>query len=146
MTIITTDAAVAAVEEQMTVLAGNIRASMRDTALFIDPALQPFGLKLLRTLERCGPTHAGALAENLVVDKSIISRQARALHDLGLIKTQTDDDDGRVKYFALTPLAVKKLAEVRASKSTRLLGRLQNWSGDDLTRFAELLARLNTPD
>jgi len=146
MTIITTDAAVAAVEEQMTVLAGNIRASMRDAALFIDPSLQPFGLKLMRTLERCGPTPAGALAENLVVDKSIISRQARALHDLGLIKTQTDNDDGRVKHFALTPLAVKKLAEVRANKSTRLLGRLHNWSGEDLTRFAELLARLNTPD
>ncbi|WP_104127172.1 MarR family winged helix-turn-helix transcriptional regulator [Cryobacterium sp. Y57] len=146
MTILTTDAAVAAVEEQMTVLAGNIRVSMRDTALFIDPTLQPFGLKFMRTLERCGPTHASALAENLVVDKSIISRQARALLDLGLIKTQTDVDDGRVKYFALTPLAVKKLAEVRANKSTRLLSRLQNWSGDDLTRFAELLARLNTPD
>ena len=142
----TTDAALAAVEEQMALLAKNIRASLRDTALCIHPTLQPFGFKFLRMLERCGPTPAGALAENLVVDKSIISRQARALLDLGLIKTQTDVDDGRVKYFALTALAVKKLAEVRAKKSTRLLSRLQNWSGDDLTRFAEMLARLNTPD
>jgi DNA-binding MarR family transcriptional regulator len=146
MTTITTDAAVAAVEEQMTVLAGNIRASMRDTALFIDPTLQPFGLKFMRMLERCGPTHAGALAETLVVDKSVISRQARALYDLGLITTQADNDDGRVKYFALTPLAVHKLAEARASKSPRVLSRLQTWSGDDLTRFAEFLARLNTAD
>ena len=146
MTTITTDAAVAAVEEQMTVLAGNIRASMRDSALFVHPTLQPFGLKFLRMLERCGPTHAGALAEILVVDKSIISRQARALIDLGLIATQADDDDGRVKYFALTPLAVAKLAEVRANKTTRVLSRLHNWPAEDLTRFAELLARLNTPD
>jgi DNA-binding MarR family transcriptional regulator len=146
MTAITTDAAVAAVEEQMGLLANNIRASMRDSALCIHPTLQPFGLKFLRTLERCGPTTAGTLAENMVVDKSIISRQARALHDLGLIATQSDDDDGRVKFFALTPLALQKLAEVRANKSARMLSRLHNWPADDLTRFAELLARLNTPD
>jgi DNA-binding MarR family transcriptional regulator len=84
----TTDTALAVVEEQMALLAKNIRASLRDTALCIHPTLQPFGFKFLRMLERCGPTPAGALAENLVVDKSIISRQARALFDLDLITTQ----------------------------------------------------------
>ena len=142
----TTDAALAAVEEQMALFAKNIRASLRDTALCIHPTLQPFGFKFLRMLEQCGPTPAGALAENLVVDKSIISRQARALFDLDLITTQADDDDGRIKYFALTPLAEAKLAEVRANGSARILSRLRGWPADDLTHFAEFLARLNTPD
>jgi hypothetical protein len=56
------------------------------------------------------------------------------------------DDDGRIKYFALTPLAEAKLAEVRANDSARILSRLRGWPADDLTHFAEFLARLNTPD
>ena len=58
----------------------------------------------------------------------------------------SDDDDGRIKYFALTPLAEAKLAEVRANDSARILSRLRGWPADDLTHFAEFLARLNTPD
>ena len=45
--------ALAEVEEQMMQLAAYVRGAMRDTALRIDPALQPFGLKILRMLRRC---------------------------------------------------------------------------------------------
>ena len=141
-----TDAAIAEVEEQMSMLAGHIRTSMRDAAVSIDPALQPFGLKLLRVLARCGPTHASALAESLVVDKSVISRQARLLQDLGLIEMQTDPDDGRARFFALTPTAVDKIAEVRANNKVRMRRRLGDWPTEDLTQFAAFLGRLNTPD
>lgn len=141
-----TDAAIAEVEEQMSALAGHIRTSMRDAAVSIDPALQPFGLRLLRVLARCGPTHASALAESLVVDKSVISRQTRLLQNLGLIEMQTDPDDGRARFFALTPTAADKIAEVRANNKVRMQRRLGNWPTEDLMQFAAFLGRLNTPD
>ena len=141
-----TDAAIAEVEEQMSVLAGHIRTSMRDAAVSIDPALQPFGLKLLRVLARRGPTHASALAESLVVDKSVISRQTSLLQNLGLIEMQTDPDDGRARFFALTPTAVDKIAEVRANNKVRMQRRLGSWPTEELMQFAAFLGRLNTPD
>ena len=140
-----TGAAIAEVEEQMSVLAGHIRASMRDASLSIDPALQPFGLKMLRLLARCGPTHASAVAAALYVDKSVISRQARLLCDLGLLETQVDPADGRARFLAVTPVAARKLAEVRAGDTAIVHRRLGSWPAGELRELARLLAKLNTP-
>lgn len=137
-------AAIDRVEEQMSLLAANFRASVRDAALVIDPSLQPFGLKLLRLLARCGPLHAGAAADALLVDKSMISRQARLLEDLGLLELQADPDDGRARFLAVTPVAAGKLAEAHANDKVMILNRLSGWSTEDLEQLASLLARLNT--
>ncbi|MEO6200705.1 MAG: MarR family transcriptional regulator [Cryobacterium sp.] len=142
----TTAEALAEVEEQMSVLAGLIRRSMRDAALSIDPNLQPFGLKVMRLLSRSGPTHASAVAEALAVDRSIVSRQAAQLHELGLIEVQTDASDGRARVLALTPAAVQKLAEIRAGRTAVVTRRLGAWPEEDLRQFAALIARLNAPE
>lgn len=138
-----TSAAIAEVEEQMSVLAGHIGRSIRDAALAIDPTLQPFGLKLLRYLERFGPTHASVVAEALVVDRSVISRQCRLLQELDLMELQDDPADGRARFLALTPEAVRRLDEGRAHSKLLVHGRLKAWSRDDLLQFAALIARLN---
>jgi DNA-binding MarR family transcriptional regulator len=139
----TTATGIREVEEQMSVLAGHIRASMRDTALTVDPALQPFGLKLLRLLVRCGPTQASAAAEALFVDRSAISRQARHLERLGLIELQVDPNDGRGRILAATPTAEERLINARANDKVLIHQRLASWSPDDLHRFAAYIARLN---
>ncbi|TFD85435.1 MarR family transcriptional regulator [Cryobacterium lactosi] len=138
--------ALAEVEEQMMQLAAYVRGAMRDTALRIDPALQPFGLKILRMLRRCGPTHASAVAEALEVDRSVISRQARLLEDLGLLELAADPADGRAKYLAATPLAIEKMAAVPGGDKSLLHGRLAGWPEADLHNFALMLKRLNSPD
>ena len=142
----TTAEALAEVEEQMNILAGLIRRSIRDAALSIDPALQPFGLKLLRLLSRTGPTHASAVAEALTVDRSVVSRQAAQLQELGLLEIQADPSDGRARFLALTPAAEQKLAELRAGKIAVVNRRLGTWPEADLRQFAALIARLNAPD
>lgn len=139
-------AAIAEVEEQMNILAGLIRRSIRDAALSVDPALQPFGLKVLGLLSRCGPTHASSVAEALVVDRSVVSRQAAQLQELGLIKVQTDPSDGRARVLALTPVAERKLAEMRAGNTAMVQRRLGSWPEEDVRQFAALIARLNTPE
>ena len=138
--------ALAEVEEQMMELAAYVRGALRDAALRIDPALQPFGLKILRTLRRCGPTHASALAELLEVDRSVISRQARLLEDLGLLELAADPADGRARFLAATPLAMQKMAAVPGGDKSLLHGRLAAWPEADLQQFALLLKRLNAPD
>lgn len=137
-----TVAAIAAVEEQLGRLVSHVRATMRDAATTIDPALQPFGLKLLRLLARCGSLHAGAAAEALMVDKSVISRQARALEDLKLLELQPDPADGRVRILALTAFGADELHRAHVKDKAMVHSRLSSWEADDLNRLAALLARL----
>lgn len=137
-------AAIAGVEEQLTRLIAQVGASIRDAATAIDPALQPFGLKLLRLLARCGPIHAGAAAEALMVDKSVISRQVRALEDLKLLELQPDPADGRVRILALTQFGAEELHRARAKDQALVQSRLSSWTTEDLHQLASLLARLTS--
>jgi len=134
-------AAIAGVEEQLGRLIAQMRASIRDAATAIDPALQPFGLKLLRLLARCGPVHAGAAAEALMVDKSVISRQVRALEVLKLLELQPDSADGRVRILALTPFGAEELQRARAKDQALVHSRLSSWATEDLNQLVSLLAR-----
>ena len=140
-----TSAVITEVVEEMNVLAGSIRASQREAASRIDPDLQPFGLRILRLLARNGPTHAGAVASLLAVDKSVISRHTKPLCELGLVETQPDPSDGRAHYLAITPLAVDRLDELRAGDTAIVHRRLSTWAIADLHELARLLAQLNTP-
>jgi DNA-binding MarR family transcriptional regulator len=139
------DAALQAVEAQMSVLGQRIRAVTREAALKIDPALPPFGLKVLRHLKRNGPTHASVVADQLDVDRSIISRQAKQLEELGLLEFRTDENDGRARFLALTPRAIERMAEVGWGDRTPLFQTLASWSTDDLRQFAHYIERLNGP-
>lgn len=129
------------VEEQMSILAGKIRASIRSAAAAVDPSLQPFGLKMLRILERHGPVHAGAAAEMLSVDRTAISRQSRQLEDLGLVVTRADTEDRRARFIELTDLGRERLRNAGPIGFNSLQRVLGEWSDDDLREFAGYLAR-----
>ena len=115
---------------------------MRDAAKGVDPALSPFGLKILQLLKRAGAMHSGAVAEALMVDKSVISRFSRQLEELGLIEVQPDPKDGRARLLALTPRAAER---VQAVQTGIMLDHdvLHSWSEADLRQFAGFLSRLS---
>lgn len=138
-----TDRAIAEVEEQFTRLFNQVGTAMRDRASRIHPDLQPAGYKLLSTIVRSGPIHAGDLAAMLYTDKSVISRQLRFLEDIGFVERQTDPSDRRASFIAATPAAIEKVNEVRAADQANLYRGLRRWDGDDVRRLAELLERLN---
>lgn len=129
------------VEEQMSILAAKIRTSIRDAAAAVDPTLQPFGLKLLRIIERLGPIHAGAAAEMLSVDRTAISRQSRQLEELGLVSTRSDPQDRRARFLELTDEGRSRLAHAGPTGFSSLQRVLGEWEDDDLHRFAGYLAR-----
>lgn len=136
------DDAIAAVEEQFSVLFNTVSAGMRDRAARVHPELQPVGFKLLSTLVRTGPTHAGALAGMLSTDKSVVSRQVRALEELGLVERRTDPQDRRASYLVATIDAIEKVNEVRAGDQQLLYSNLRKWDRAEVEQLAELLARV----
>ncbi|QIZ98118.1 winged helix-turn-helix transcriptional regulator [Leifsonia sp. PS1209] len=137
------DEAIASVEEQFTVLFNKVSAGMRDRAAGVHPDLQPVGFKLLSTLARTGPVHAGALAGMLSTDKSVVSRQVRILEDLGLVERRSDPEDRRASYLVATTEAIEKVNEVRASDQRVFYSNLRKWDRGDVEQLASLLARVN---
>lgn len=139
------DEAIASVEEQFTLLFSRVSAGMRDRAAGVHPELQPVGFKILSTLARTGPTHAGALAGMLYTDKSVVSRQVRILEELGLVERRVDPEDRRASYLVATIAAIEKVNEVRASDQQVLYSNLRTWDQADVEQLASLLARVTGP-
>jgi DNA-binding MarR family transcriptional regulator len=138
--------AVADVEEQMADLGTRIRESMRDSAAAVDPALTPFGLKVVRLVARHGPVHAGRVADLLFVERSAVSRQVRQLEELGLIEVTPDPEDGRARFLAVTPHAVERIEAVGLTGRTVLRSALVSWSTEDLQQLSEYILRLSRPE
>jgi DNA-binding MarR family transcriptional regulator len=137
------DEAIAGVEQQFAVMFTRVKSSMKERAARVHPALQPLAYNVLSTLVRSGPTHASALAELLDLDKSIISRQANLLEELGFLERRPDPEDRRATYFAATPSAIERVTEVRLADQRMLYDNLRDWQLPDLKKLAELLARIN---
>jgi DNA-binding MarR family transcriptional regulator len=141
-----TDAAIVSVEEQFGTMYRRIKASMRRRATQVHPELQVMGYVILTTLGKCGPTHAGVLAETLDIDKGLLSRQLQALEKLDLLVRESDPADKRAVILTLSPAAVERVNEVRAADRGVLHEQLRDWEVDDLEKLAELLSRVNALD
>jgi DNA-binding MarR family transcriptional regulator len=101
---------------------------------------------ILITIQKCGPTHAGALAERLELDKGLLSRQLRALEEFGLLARASDPSDKRAAIISLSPEGLRRVEAVRAADREVLYDQLRDWEVDDLEKLAELLARVNAID
>lgn len=133
------DAAIAQVEEQLSVLFGRARSIWKDAAAQIHPDLQPVGYKILGAIVRQGETNAYLLAQYLETDKSVVSRQVRMLEDAGLVTSRADADDGRARVLTPTPAAIEKVQTVRWSQQERLRELLRSRPVDDIRAFAGML-------
>ncbi|MHA7987537.1 MarR family winged helix-turn-helix transcriptional regulator [Rathayibacter sp. CAU 1779] len=137
------DDAIASVEREFGALFVRLRTRMRAQAIEVDPQLPPFGYIMLGALARSGPMHAGALAEELYADKSLVSRQASQLEQLGLLRREQDPVDRRATYFAATDEARRRLETIANRNRAEMRNGLAGWDVDDLHLFARLLHRLN---
>ncbi|KRC59330.1 hypothetical protein ASE14_16410 [Agromyces sp. Root81] len=135
--------AIAAVEQQFGRLFHRVRANWKLYASMLHPDLPPLGYKVVSSLAARGPAHAGALAEELHTDKSVLSRQIRMLEELGLIESRVDEHDARVRVLAATPEAAARVAEIRSGSQAELRQRLGTWEPQEIATFAELLGRLS---
>jgi len=101
-------------------------------------------LPLLKTLAHQGPMRLTALAAELSVDASTVSRQVRQLEDRGLLERSEDPDDGRASRVAVSAHGRSCLEEGAQARRAIITDALQGWGGDDREQLRLLLTRFLT--
>lgn len=84
-----------------------------------------------------------ALAEQLGLDSSTISRQTAVLEVKNYIERVPDQQDGRASNFRITELGRQKLEQAREIRLTRYGQLFEDWSAAECRLFTEMLSKLN---
>jgi DNA-binding MarR family transcriptional regulator len=123
--------------------AGNLRQAMRAVAQFYDGVIGRSGLtvsqfSLLSNLAQTGPMPIGALAKQMVIDRTTLTRNLKPLERAGFIET-VPGTDRRARPVAVTEAGAAALAAARplwAEAQRALVTRLgvEDW--------ADLIGRL----
>lgn len=98
---------------------------------------------LLFQLVRRGPQRSSALAGNVCVDPSTISRQVAQLVKLGLVERRADPDDGRATLLVATTEGERVHAGVKFRRERAIARLVEHWAPDDVDTLTTLLLRLN---
>jgi DNA-binding MarR family transcriptional regulator len=130
-------------EHELALLLRRVRKGIGERAAAIDPDLGATSFSLLTTLAEFGPKRAADLAELFALDKGAVSRLVHQLTDLGLVERSPDPNDGRASILGITPLAEKRLTELRESRRQDIDDRLAGWRPGEIGDLARGLARFN---
>ena len=106
--------------------------------------LEKTAFHLLGELVEQGPSRPSAVAHLIRLDLSTVSRQVRALEDLGFVARTPDPDDRRASVLEPTPAGRALVAEVKAAFSQLVDVALAGWSERDRRTLTTLLGRLGT--
>ena len=101
------------------------------------------GYKLLGFVARSGTSNAHQLAEAFEMDKSVVSRQVRALEDLGLVVSRPDELDGRQRVLAATSAAHEALQALRVDHAERMRAVLADLTPDELAAASKAVRCLS---
>ncbi|NJP53594.1 MarR family transcriptional regulator [Streptomyces sp. SBST2-5] len=132
-----------ALERELTVLLRRARANQGEMAREVHPDLESSAYGLLVRLDECGRQRATELAAYIGVGKATMSRQLRALEELGLVAREPDPADGRAWLVALTQEGQDRVRRVREARRARYAGRLADWDPREVAELARLLGELN---
>ncbi|MET9296755.1 MarR family transcriptional regulator [Streptomyces sp. NPDC003077] len=132
-----------ALERELAVFLRRARASSGELAREVHPDLESAAYGLLVRLGDVGQQRATELAGYFGVGKATMSRQLRALEDLGLISREPDPADGRAVLVRLTDEGQARFTRVRNGRRARYARRLASWDRGEVAELARLLHRLN---
>ncbi|MEV5877536.1 MarR family transcriptional regulator [Streptomyces sp. NPDC052101] len=132
-----------ALERELTVLLRRARANQGEMAREVHPDLESSAYGLLIRLDECGGQRATELAAYIGVGKATMSRQLRALEDLGLIAREPDPADGRAWLVTLTDEGRGRVGKVREARRARYVSQLAHWDRSEVAELARLLNQLN---
>lgn len=130
-------------ERELTILFRRARANQGEMAREVHPDLESAAYGLLIRLDECGRQRATELAAYIGVGKATMSRQLRALEDLGLVAREPDPADGRAWLVHLTEGGHDRVREVREARRARYVSQLNHWNRHEVAELARLLGRLN---
>lgn len=137
------DSTTDALEREITVLLRRARAASGELARAVHPELESSAYGLLVRLAEAEPERATDLAAYFGVGKATMSRQLRALEDLGLVAREPDPADGRAFLVRLTDEGRERFSRVRTARRERYLRQLASWDRTEVAELARLLHRLN---
>jgi DNA-binding MarR family transcriptional regulator len=127
-----------------------IRATKRTVH---DDPVDRAAIIILSSLRENSAVRLSDLANDLLLDISTVSRQARALEDRGLVTRSDDLDDRRAMRLELTAAGRKVLDAAWTRRNRWLAGSLGDWAPEDrvalvamLTRFADSLSAEPAPN
>ncbi|WP_411080949.1 MarR family winged helix-turn-helix transcriptional regulator [Streptomyces sp. cmx-18-6] len=132
-----------ALERELAVFLRRARASSGEMAREVHPELEPAAYGLLVRLESAGRQRATELAAYFGVGKATMSRQLRALEDLGLVAREPDPADGRAWLVRLTDEGLARFRSVRDARRGRYVRKLAGWDRAEVAELARLLRQLN---
>lgn len=130
-------------ERELAVFLRRARAFSGELAREVHPELEPAAYGLFVRLEDGGPQRATDLAAFFGVGKATISRQLRALENLGLITRAPDPADGRASLVHLTPQGRDRFGLVREARRAEYVRKLAAWDRAEVAELARLLHQLN---
>ncbi|MGW1494117.1 MarR family winged helix-turn-helix transcriptional regulator [Streptomyces sp. NBC_00191] len=132
-----------ALERELAVFLRRARASSGEMAREVHPELEPAAYGLLVRLEEAGQQRATELAAYFGVGKATMSRQLRALDELGLVTREPDPADGRASLVRLTEEGRLRFRRVRDARRDRYMSKLAGWDRGEVAELARLLHQLN---
>ncbi|WP_320777079.1 MarR family winged helix-turn-helix transcriptional regulator [Streptomyces sp. CRN 30] len=133
-------------ERELTVLLRRARAKSGEMARAVHPDLESSAYGLLARLETGGGLRATELAAYFGVGKATMSRQLRALEELGLVAREPDPADGRAWLVRLTEEGRERFRRVRDARRERYVRRLTGWDRTEVAELARLLHQFNEGD
>ena len=100
------------------------------------------GFTALAVVHLHGPVRVSEVAQRLVVDMSVASRQVNALIQAGYVERQPDENDARATLLTITSDGSRVLEESHR-RMVHAFGRaLDDWSDEDVAALAGGLERL----
>ncbi|MFD9128854.1 MarR family winged helix-turn-helix transcriptional regulator [Kitasatospora sp. NPDC059571] len=136
------DAALEALQRELTAVARRARQK----AAQMHPDLSLVTYSMLDLVKERGSCRAADLAAYFMLDKSTVSRQVNALEKLGLLAREADPDDQRGQLLRPTEDGLRVLAEAAEQRRRAFTARFDDWSDQDVARFAGYLARYGSAD
>ncbi|MEN8650941.1 MarR family transcriptional regulator [Streptomyces sp. 21So2-11] len=130
-------------ERELAVFLRRARAASGDMAREVHPELEPAAYGLLVRLDEADRQRATELAAWFGVGKATMSRQLRAMEDLGLVTREPDPADGRASLVALTDGGRERFRRVRDARRARYVRKLADWDRAEVAELARLLHQLN---
>ncbi|MFJ3215542.1 MarR family winged helix-turn-helix transcriptional regulator [Kitasatospora sp. NPDC086801] len=135
--------ALLAVEREVALMFRRGRARVAELSRRVHPELEGMAYSLLGYIEQAGRVRVTDVGVHFAVGKATVSRQIRALEELGLVARETDPQDRRAALVSLTEDGRRRYLAARDARMRRVRELLGNWSPEDVDRFAELLHRFN---
>lgn len=91
---------------------------------------------------RDGSMSVGALASELALDNSTVTRQLNAMEKRGLIEKHANPDDGRSFLIGYSEYGKKMVEEMQKLRLDRVEELFKEWSDEEVSQLSRLFGKL----